>query len=119
MKYFFLMLISLNCFAETYEVSHRGHIYKFAEDEKGLILRSERLSFEIPAKPCSKALISEVKSAFEDKLKLQTTSKEHVLFVKSSKKTLNIPEGHKNGKYLTYFPDHFAKYFLVYKGLCK
>ena len=112
-------MISLNALAETYEVDHRGHVYTFKDDEKGLSLSSKRLSFDIPVKPCSKNLVQEVSASFSSKLKVLTESGQDVVTVKSSKKTLRVPLGHKDGKYLVYFPDHFAKSFLVYKELCK
>jgi len=119
MKFLILMMLSLTAFAETYEVNHRGHVYTFKDEEKALSLTSKRLAFEIPMKPCSKDLIQEVKTSFASKFKVLTDSTQDVVTVKSSKKTVQVPAGHKNGKYLTYFPDHFAKSFLVYKELCK
>lgn len=118
MKYLIALLFSFSVYAETFEVSHRGHIYQFEENDKSLTLKNERLSFEIPVKPCSKSLVSQIKDSFADSLKFATASKENVVIVKS-KKSVNVPEGHKNGKYLIYFPDHFAKSYLVYKELCK
>jgi hypothetical protein len=89
------------------------------DDEKGLSLSSKRLFFDFPVKACSKNLVQEVSASFSSKFKVLTDSGQDVLTVKSSKKTLLVPSGHKNGKYLVYFPDHFAKSFLVYKELCK
>ena len=119
MKFLILMMLSLSAYAETYEVNHRGHVYTFQDNNKGLSLTSKRLSFDIPLKPCSKNLIQEVKASFTSKFKVLTESTQDVVTVKSSKKTFQVPSGHKNGKYLVYFPDHFAKSFLVYKELCK
>lgn len=118
MKYVISLLISVSAFAETYEVSHRGHVYTFAENENVLTLKSKRLNFEIPVKPCSKALAADIKVRFEGSLNFTTASKDNVVIVKS-KKSVNIPEGHANGKFLTFFPDHFAKSYLIYKELCK
>ena len=119
MKFLILMMLCQNALAETYEVNHRGHVYTFKDDEKGLSLSSKRLSFEIPVKACSKNLVQEVSASFSSKFKVLTDSGQDVVTVKSSKKTLRVPLGHKDGKYLVYFPDHFAKSFLVYKELCK
>lgn len=119
MKFLILMMLTMSAYAETYEVNHRGHVYNFNEDAKGLSLTSKRLAFDIPVKPCSKNLIQEVKANFTSKFKVLTESTQDVVTVKSSKKTMQVPAGHKNGKYLIYFPDHFAKSFLVYKELCK
>lgn len=119
MKFLILMMFTLSAYAETYEVNHRGHVYTFQDDNKGLSLTSKRLSFDIPVKACSKNLIQEVKVSFTSKFKILTESTQDVVTIKSSKKTVQVPAGHKNGKYLIYFPDHFAKSFLVYKELCK
>jgi hypothetical protein len=119
MKFLILMMLSLTAYAETYEVNHRGHVYTFQDDDKGLSLTSKRLAFEIPVKPCSKNLIEGVKANFTSKFKVLTASTQDVVTVKSSNKTVQVPAGHNNGKYLIYFPDHFAKSFLVYKELCK
>lgn len=118
MKYFITLLLSFSALAESYEVSHKGHVYVYHDTPEALSLKSKRLSFEIPAKPCSKGLIEQVKKSFEESLKFSTASTQNVVRVKSSS-SVNVPEGHKNGKYLIYFPDHFAKSYLVYKELCK
>lgn len=118
MKYLIVFLISLPALAETYVVSHRGHIYTFVENEKALSVKSKHVDFEIPVKPCSKSLTVQIKEGFEKNLRFTTKATMNVVMV-TSKKSVNIPEGHTSGKYLSFFPDHFAKSYLVYKELCK
>ena len=120
MKKIILFFISFTTLAETYDVTtSRGHSYTYLDDSQTVSLKSKRVSFTMPRKSCADLLLKDLKAYFEKQLKIRSTSKENVLFVKHGNTTFGVPEGIESGKRLTFFPDHFAKTYLVYKELCK
>jgi hypothetical protein len=113
-----LILISGSCFAQRYEVTHRGHAYVYEKSSEAVSFSGERLKASLPIKACSRTMLEALDGKFQKSLTVRTASEQGSVSVATESEKFRVPAGRKEGKYLIGFPDHFAKAILMQKQLC-